>query len=57
MSSKELLYIDDALGHSEFLSTQCQNAVNTLKDPQLRSQAQQLVDKNRRIFGEFYSLV
>ncbi len=57
MSQKELLYIEDALGHAKFLSAQCQNAVNTLKDPQLKGQAQQLVDKNRQIFGSFYSLV
>ena len=57
MSSKELLYIDDALGHAQFLSTQCQEAVNTLKDPDLKAHAQQLVDKNRQIFGHFYSLV
>ena len=57
MSSKELLYIDDALSHAQFLSTQCQEAVNTLKDPDLKAQAQQLVDKNRQIFGQFYSLV
>ncbi len=57
MSEKELLYVEDALGHAMFLSTQCQNAVNTLKDAKLKAEAQQLVDKNRRIFGAFYSLV
>ena len=57
MSSKELLYIEDALGHAEFHSKQCQDAVNTLTDPQLKAQAQQLVDKNREIFGRFYALV
>ena len=57
MSSKELLYVEDALGHAEFLTRQCQDAVNTLTDPQLKAQAQQLVDKNRQIFGQFYSLV
>ncbi len=57
MSSKELLYIEDALGHAEFLSRQCREAVNTLTDPQLKAQAQQLVDKNREIYGRFYALV
>ncbi len=57
MSTKELLYIEDALGHAQFLSTQCQNAVNTLQDQTLKQQAQQLVDKNRQIFGSFYKLV
>lgn len=57
MTEKELLYIEDALSHARFLSTQCQDAVNTLKDQQLKAQAQQLVDTNRKIFGQFYSLV
>ncbi len=57
MSSKELLYIEDALGHAEYLAKQCQDAVNTLQDPQLKAQAQQWVDKNRQIFGKFYALV
>lgn len=57
MTEKELLYIEDALSHARFLSTQCQNAVNTLQDQQLRDQAQQLVDTNRKIFGQFFSLV
>jgi len=57
MTSKELLYIEDALGHSKYLSDQCQDAVNRLTDPQLRSRAQQLVDENRRTFGQFFGLV
>ena len=57
MTEKELLYIEDALSHARFLSTQCQDAVNSLKDQQLKNQAQALVDTNRKIFGQFYSLV
>ncbi len=57
MSSKELLYVEDALGHAEFLVKQCQDAVNTLQDAGLKAQAQQWVDKNRQIFGKFYALV
>ncbi len=57
MSSKELLYVEDALGHAEFLAKQCQDAVNTLQDTTLKNQAQQLVNKNREIFGRFYALV
>ena len=57
MTEKELLYVEDALSHARFLSTQCQDAVNSLKDQQLKDQAQQLVDTNRKIFGQFFSLV
>ena len=57
MSPKELLYIEDALGHTQFLTTQCREAANTLSDPALRGEAQKLADSSRRLFDRFYSLV
>lgn len=57
MSTKELLYIEDALSHIQFLTTQCQTAAEQLRDPTLKTQAQQLADKNRQLFGQFYNLV
>ena len=57
MTPKEILYVEDALSHAQFLSQQSQNAVNMLQDAKLKQQAQQLVDKNRQIFQQFYSLV
>lgn len=57
MSTKELLYIEDALGHTQFLTTQCSTAISQLKDPQLRNEAQSLLEKNKQIFGQFYNLV
>lgn len=57
MSPKELLYIEDALGHAQYLMTQCRNAANQLTDPVLRQQAQSLVNSNQKIFTQFYNLV
>ena len=57
MSPKELLYIEDALGHTQFLTTQCREAVNSLSDPALRRQAQNLADSNQAMFNRFYNLV
>ena len=57
MSPKELLYIEDALGHTQFLISQCRSAANQLTDPALRQQAQQLVNSNQKLFNEFYNLV
>ena len=57
MSPKELLYIEDALGHTQFLMNQCRNAANQLTDPVLRQQAQQLVNSNQKLFTQFYDLV
>lgn len=57
MSPKELLYVDDALGHEQFSITQCKNAAQALQDPQLKAYAQQLADKHQQTFGQFYQLI
>ena len=57
MSSKELLYIEDALGHEQFLKTQCQDAIQKLQDPELKACAQQLVDKHQKLFNQFFQLI
>ncbi|MBR0354624.1 MAG: hypothetical protein IJK35_04570 [Oscillospiraceae bacterium] len=57
MSPKELLYIEDALGHTQFLTKQCREAASTLTDPALRRQAQNLADSNQALFNRFYNLV
>lgn len=57
MSPKELLYIDDALGHEKFLISQCQQAIGQLTDPQLRSFAQQMHDHHQQLFNKLYQLV
>ncbi len=57
MTDKELLYVDDALSHAQFLTTQCQNAANQLQDATLRMQAQQLADRHRQVYQKFYNLV
>ena len=57
MTTKELLYIEDALGHETFLKTQCQNAAQSLQDAELKQCVQQLASKHQQIFQQFYSLV
>lgn len=57
MSPKELLYIEDALGHTQFLISQCRNAAAQLTDPALRQQAQQLAASSQKIFTDFYNLI
>ena len=57
MTTKELLYVDDALGHAMFLVNQFQNAANTLTDPGLKLQAQQMADRHRQVYQKFYDLV
>lgn len=57
MSPKELMYIEDALGHETFLKTQCQQAAQNLQDAELKSYVQQLMDKHQQVFSQFYELV
>ena len=57
MSPKELLYVEDALGHTQFLMNQCRIAATQLTDPALRQQAQQLVNSNQKLFTQFYNLI
>jgi len=57
MTPKEVMYLEDALSHAQFLTQQCREAANQLQDPALQQQAQQLVDKNQQLFNQFYSLV
>ena len=57
MSPKELLYIEDALGHAQYLMTQCRSAAGQLTDPALKSYAQELVNGNQKLFTQFFDLV
>ena len=57
MSPKELQYIEDALGHEQFLKSQCQQAVSQLTDPELKNCVGQLLTKHQELFGRFYQLV
>lgn len=57
MTPKELLYIEDALGHAKFLTTQFCDAAQNLTDTALRQQVQQFINKNQQIFTDFYGLI
>ena len=57
MSPKALLYIEDALGHEQFLKTQCQDTANNLQDGELKNYVSQLVMKHDELFKQFYNLV
>ena len=57
MSSKELLYVEDALGHEKFLRSQCQQAIANLSDADLKNFVQQMMQKHTELFGQFFQLV
>lgn len=57
MSPKELLYIDDALGHEQQIKTCCQDSANQLQDPELKSFVSQLSARHTQCFNRFYGLL
>ena len=57
MSPKELNYIEDALGHEEFMKNQCMDACKNLQDPELKDCVEKLEKSHEKIFRDFYSLV
>lgn len=57
MSPKELMYLEDALSHEQFLKTQCQQAMNALTDPQLKSYVQQMMQKHQQLFTTLYQVI
>ena len=57
MTTKELLYVDDALAHAQLLATQFDNAASHLQDASLRVQVQQMANRHRQIYKQFYNLM
>lgn len=57
MSPKELLYLDDALGHEQFLIAQCSEAESALSDPQLKQCVRQLQNAHQQIFNRLMALI
>ena len=57
MTTKELLYIEDALGHAQFFQTKCQETANKIQDQELRACVEQMAQKHQQMFKKFYGLL
>lgn len=57
MSPKELMYIEDALSHEQFLLTQCQQAAQALQNQELKGYVTQLANQHQQLFQKLYQLV
>ncbi len=57
MSPKELLYIEDALGHTQQIKTVCTDFSSQLGDMELSNFVQQLAQKQQQTFDRFYNLL
>ena len=57
MTSKELLYVEDALGHEKYFQTKCQEAAGQLQDADLKTCVEQMCQKHQQLFQSFYNLL
>ena len=57
MTNKELLYVEDALGHEQYVQSQCCRTAQALQDQELQGFVQQLEQSHRSIFQSFYGLL
>ena len=57
MTSKELLYVEDALGHEQFMQKCCKNASSQLQDQSLANYTKELETKHTEIFNKFLNLL
>ena len=57
MTTKELLYVEDALGHEQYFKTKCQEVANQLQDTELKDCVMQMQKKHEQLFQSFYNLL
>ncbi len=57
MTSKELLYVEDALGHEQYFQTKCTEAQEMLQDSKLKNTVCDMQQKHQQIFNSFIDLL
>lgn len=57
MTNKELLYIEDALGHEKYFKEKCQQCSTQLDDGELKNFVTDLTQRHSNIFNGFYQLL
>lgn len=53
MTSKELLYVEDALGHEQYFQTKCREVAGNLQDGELKNAVHDMQAKHQEIFNSF----
>ncbi len=57
MSPKELLYIEDTLGHEKQIKSTCKESANQLEDNDLKMFVTSIGEKHTNCFNNFYNLL
>jgi hypothetical protein len=57
LTGKELLYVEDALGHEEFLKSCACKTSSQLQDEELKNFMKELETKHTNLFNKFLNLL
>ncbi len=57
MTSKELLYVEDALGHEQFLKSCACKTSNQLQDAELKQYMKELESKHSELYNKILNLL
>ena len=57
MTSKELMYVEDALGHEKYMKTCSCETSKQLQDPQLSAYIGELEQKHTELLNKFLNLL
>ena len=57
LTNKELLYVEDALGHEKFMKSCSQKTSSKLTDPTLSAYVAELQQKHTEIYNKFLNLL
>ena len=55
MTGKELMYIEDALGHEQYFQTKCCELQNELQNGALKNTVVELQKQHRELYNDFLS--
>ena len=57
MSTKDLMYIEDVLGHAQYFTAQCRETAGKLQDGELKSYVERMIEKNSTVYASLYGLL
>lgn len=57
MTSKELMYVEDALGHEKYFLQKFNETANSLQDAELKSCVAAMADRHQQIFNQLIGLL
>lgn len=57
MTNKELLYVEDALGHEQYFQTKCNEISTQITDNELRESTMKMQRQHQQIYTSFINLL